>query len=105
VSPLFWLSLGIALVVGFAAIALVVVRAIELYRSFRDATRILAAGTARIMTAAATAEQRAAGVGTERLKASVAQLERSLAEARILLREARRVQGVVGAVTGLLPRK
>jgi len=103
---LFWVSLTLALVAGLTAIALVVYRAIELYRTFRTCGRLLTAGAERILNASAMMEQRAAdAASTERLQRSVARLHESFAEARVLRREIGRVQGAVRSVTGLVPRK
>jgi hypothetical protein len=106
VSVLFWVSLTLALAAGITAIALAVVRAIELYRTFRTSVRILSAGAQRILDGLSAAEQRATGAAsTEQLQRSVARLQRSLGEARLLLSEFRRFQGTLRSVTGLVPRK
>src|SRR5688572_9028112 len=104
-SVLFWVSLAFALVVGIASIVLVAVRALELWRTFRSATRILAAGTERITNGIAAVEREASQISTDRLNTSVARLQGALAEARVLLREVRRAQRLVGSVTGLVPKK
>lgn len=103
---LFWVSLTLALAAGILAVALAVWRAIELYRTFRTSGRILAAGAQRILDAVSVAEQRASGgASTEKLQQSVARLQTSLAETRLLMREFRRFQGTLRSVTGLVPRK
>jgi|SRR6266508_4949064 hypothetical protein len=106
VSVLFWVSLTLVLVAGTSSIALVVYRALEFYRAFRTSVRVLSAGAQRILDAASVAEQRTTdAASTERLQRSVARLQDSLAEARLLLREFRRFRGTLRSVTGLVPRK
>lgn len=104
-SLLFWFSLLFVGVVAIGGVVLVVVRAIDLYRATRSFGRVLAAGTQRILTTAESLEQRATAASGERLAAATERLEGSTSTARILLREARRVQAKVAGVRSSVPRK
>ena len=105
-SVLFWGSLAVLVVTSAGGIALVVIRAIELVRAFRDFGRVAAAGAERILNATAIMEQRVQDTASgERLGRASAELQRSLVPATVLLREVRRLRSSYLGLRALVPRK
>jgi hypothetical protein len=104
-SLLFWCSLVFFGVVAIGGIVLVAVRTLEVVRVSRRCVRILTAGAEPILNGAAGLEQRSSAVNPDRVTEAVQRLERSLERGKILLREARRVQGGFAAVRAAVPRK
>lgn len=104
-SLLFWCSLVFFGVVVIVGITFVAVRTVEVVRVSRECVRILTAGAEPILNGAAGLEQRSSAVDTDRVTEAVQRLERSLERAKVLLREARRVQGGVAQVRAAVPRK
>ena len=96
----------VLVVISIGGITLTVVRAIELIRTFRAFGRVAAAGAERILNVTATMEQRLQDTApAERLTRSTAELEGSLAPAKVLLREIRRLRTSAVGLRALVPRK
>lgn len=105
-SLLLWGSLIVLAVTSVGGTTLTVIRAIELIRTFRAFGGVVASGADRILTASATMEKRLqVGGPAERFSRSAAELERSLATAKVLLREIRRLRTTMVGVRALVPRK
>jgi hypothetical protein len=104
-SLLLWVSLAFLGAVATGGSVLVVVRAIDLYRATRSFGQVIAGGADRILNAAESAEQRVTRASPDRLAAPAGRLETSLATARTLLREGRRVRASVAGVRASVPRK
>jgi hypothetical protein len=103
-SLLFWFSLVLLGAVMIGGIALIAVRAIELYRVFRSCGRVIAAGAERILNASEALEQRAARDPAQIAEARE-RLERSLHEAAPLLREVGRLRAKLAGAKAAVPRK
>jgi hypothetical protein len=104
-SLLLWLSLVFLGVVTIGGIVLIARRVIELIRVSRSSGRVIAASAERILNAAERVEQRATTGAPDRVGHSVERLQRSLAEASVLAREARRVKAELDGFREAVPRK
>lgn len=105
--PLFWLSLGVAVVLTVSSAIYVTLKALEAFRGFKRLGRNAAGELARIEQASAAIERHlalASASGT-RLEASLARLGESRARLNVLTSALADARASLDRVTGLVPRK
>jgi len=102
-----WIALAVSglAVIGSATFA--VARALRAWRTFRRFRRRVFEGLEDVTRRVAVIERRlgAANAGAARLQRAQAELQASLATARVLSAALADVRATVGYVTGLVPRK
>jgi hypothetical protein len=104
---LFWIALGIALVLTVASLIFVTLRGLEAFRAFKGLNRRLGAELDRIATASGEIERHlalAAESGTQ-LEASLTRLRASRARLNVLTSALADARAAVGRVTAVYPRK
>jgi ABC-type transporter Mla subunit MlaD len=104
---LVWAALGVAIVVGIAAIGRFVVSLLRFLRDFKRARRALFRELDRVGAAAAEIGERAAVAdgGSERLTAALDRLAASRRRLAVLQSAVDEVSDAVGRVTVFYPRK
>ena len=101
-----WAALVLGTLAGIAALALLVVRSLEAWRSFQQTWGAVVGGLDEFAAQAeAVADKLAAADGTAELQKSVGRLRVSLARLDVLRAALDEVDGTVGRVTAYLPHK
>ena len=101
-----WAALVLGTVAGIPALALLVVRSLEVWRALRQTRRAVVGGLDEFAAqAGAIADRLAAAGDTAELQESVGRLRVSLARLDVLRAALDEVDGTVGRVTAYLPRK
>jgi hypothetical protein len=104
---LFWLSLGVAVVLTVSSLIYLTRNALEAFRGFKRLGRKTSSELARIEETSASIEQHlalAAESGT-RLDASLTRLGESRAQLNVLTSALADARAALNRVTGLVPRK
>ena len=102
-----WIALGLAVVAVVAASALVVSRALRVWRSFRSLVRGANRQLSELQAKAEATERKAVSASerSARLAGSVTRLEHSLETLAVLREAAGEAGGHVRRARGLVPRK
>ena len=102
-----WVALGVSLAVVLAALVFAVTRGLGAWRTYKRFRRRVVDGQADLLRRAAAIERRmgAANESTLRLQRAQAELQESLATARVLSGAVGEVRATVGRLTGLVPSK
>ena len=102
-----WLALGVVVVCVLVSLAFAIVRGLAAWRTFRRFRRRVVDGQADLLRRVDGIERRlAAGAESAlRLQQAQAELQESLATARVLSVAAAEVRRTVSRVTGIVPSK
>jgi hypothetical protein len=102
-----WLALGISLAIAVASLVFATVRALAAWRTFRRFRRRVVDGQADLLRRVTGIERRMASSGgsAARLQRAQAELQDSLATARVLSAAVAEVRATVSRFTGLVPSK
>jgi hypothetical protein len=104
---LFWLALGVALLLTVSSSIYLTRKGLEAFRGFKRLGRSAAGELTRIEQASASIERHLALAGESgvRLEASLARLSESRARLNVLTSALADVRASVDRVTGIVPRK
>jgi hypothetical protein len=103
----FWLALTFCLVAVVGSIGYAATRAWRLWKTVRATGKAANHAVSRVMSSAATAEERAASLsaGTERLSSAITHLQASLEELAVIRAAAAEPRELLASIRGLVPRK
>ena len=102
-----WVALGVSLAVVLGSLAFAATRGLGVWRTYKRFRRRVVDGQAELLRGVAAIERRmgAANESAIRLQRAQAELQESLATARLLSGAVGEVRATVGRLTGLVPSK